>query len=213
MYAPAAPYRASEFWKNYMHNWFGEELIWKYEKGYNLVVPDLEGFGYNKRIKGDFCWNEHLENSHDTVKYTRAVFNGPVFLGGASMGGPLAYAADARYNCANGLIFGRIRLKTTRFISYRYLSANSYFNSLIMKDPQAGNTITLRGALSLILVTKPELSHELYEKPVLVCQPKDDKMTPAFYTKKTFEKLKSGKKRYVELDGAHFPTESHAYKI
>src|SRR5690554_1357143 len=44
------------------------------EKGYNVVAPDLEGFGYNGRRKGDFCWNEHLENFRDAVAYARQLF-------------------------------------------------------------------------------------------------------------------------------------------
>ena len=47
---------------------------------------------------------EHLENLKDTVEYARKRFTGKVFLGGGSMGGPLAYACDSRYNCSDGLI-------------------------------------------------------------------------------------------------------------
>ncbi|EHQ89846.1 alpha/beta hydrolase [Desulfosporosinus youngiae] len=54
------------------------------EKCYNVVSPDLEGFGYNTRRKGDFCWDEHLENLRDTVAYARKLFKGKVFLGGGS---------------------------------------------------------------------------------------------------------------------------------
>ncbi len=75
-----------------------------FEKGYNIIAPDLEGFGYNQGKKGDFTFDIHLENLKDTVYYARNHFKGKVYLGGASMGGPLAYATDARYNCADGLI-------------------------------------------------------------------------------------------------------------
>jgi pimeloyl-ACP methyl ester carboxylesterase len=71
-----------------------------FKLGYNIIAPDLEGYGYNKRIKGDFTWNDHLENLKDAVEFARKNFTGKVYLGGASMGGPLAYACDARYNCA-----------------------------------------------------------------------------------------------------------------
>ncbi|UTC78808.1 hypothetical protein E4O04_12700 [Treponema sp. OMZ 799] len=44
-------------------------------------------------------WNKNVK-----VEYARKNFTGKVFLGGAGMGGPLAYACDARYNLADGLI-------------------------------------------------------------------------------------------------------------
>jgi len=75
-----------------------------YEKGYNVIAPDLEGFGYNRRRKGDFTFDIHLANLRETVLWAKKTFKGKVFLGGASMGGPVAYATDARYDCADGLI-------------------------------------------------------------------------------------------------------------
>ena len=218
-----------------------------FEKGYNVIAPDLEGYGYNQRKKGDFTFDIHLKNLKDTVNYARNNFKGKVFLGGASMGGPLAYATDARYNCADGLIcwclfdfadhefikatsttkgltfflmplmklssklFGKTTFKTTRLVSYRTLTADQSFNSLIMKDPQAGKSISLRGALSLVLQSKPDLPHNEYEKPVLVCQPEEDEMTPAYFTKKVFKKLKSENKKYIRFEGAHFPVDKESY--
>ncbi len=281
------------FWKNYMNQWFGEELIqqWQkhgevkqidsangkinleiyenrdedkpvivfshgiagyarillpflmplFEKGYHIVAPDLEGYGYNERIKGDFTWDIHLENLKDTVDYARKRFKGKVFLGGASMGGPLAYAADARYDCADGLIcwclwdfadkefmkketttkrltypllpllkvvsklLGKRRIKTYHVISYDTLTDSETFNEMVKKDPQAGTLISLRGALSLLTQSQADQEHRDYDKPVLVCQPEGDQMTPPVYTKKTFEKIKSPKKRYCSFDGPHFP--------
>ena len=293
-------YKGKEFWKNFMVNWFGSELIDKYEqyveqkqiaskngkinidvyknkdltrptivfshgiagyarillpfliplfeKGYNIIAPDLEGYGYNERIKGDFTWNTHLQNLNDTVKYAKSVFKGKVYLGGASMGGPLAYATDVRYNCSDGLIcwclwdfsdrefmnketntkrltypmmpflrlssaiFGKLRLKTYYFVSYDTLTESMEFNNLLKKDPQAGTLISLRGATSLVTQSKPDIKHENYEKPVLVCQPKQDKMTPSYYTIKTFDKIKSNKKKYVEFEGGHFPINRQSYE-
>jgi len=69
----------------------------------------------------------------------------------------------------------------------------------------------LRGALSLIIQAKPDLPHNKYEKPVLVCQPEDDEMTPAYFTKKAFKKLKSENKKYIRFEGAHFPTDKESY--
>ena len=36
-------------------------------------------------------------------------------------------------------------------------------------------------------------------------------MTPSYYTKKTFEKIKSSKKKYSSFNGAHFPTDKLIY--
>lgn len=223
-------------------------LIPLYEKGYNIIAPDLEGFGYNDRLKGDFTWNTHLHNLKDTVNYARSIFKGKVYLGGASMGGPLAYAADVRYNCSDGLIcwclwdfsdrefmnketntkrftyplipliklssvlVGKMRLKTYHLVSYETLSDSMDFNSLIKKDPQAGTLVTLRGACSLVTQSKPDIKHEEYEKPTLVCQPEQDKMTPSYYTKKIYGKLKSPKKEYCSFNGAHFPIDKNIYQ-
>lgn len=294
-----AEFSGKDFWKNYMINWFGAELIdkWEkyveikqidsvkgkinleiyknvdltkptvvfshgiagyarvllpfliplYEKGYNIIAPDLEGYGYNDRLKGDFTWDIHLQNLKDTVDYAKTVFKGKIFLGGASMGGPLAYATDVRYNCADGLIcwclwdfadrefmnketntkrltysmmpflklssalIGTMRLKTYYFVSYDTLTDSKEFNDLLKTDPQAGTLISLRGACSLVTQSKPDLKHKDYEKPVLVCQPEQDKMTPSYYTKKTFEKIKSTKKEYCSFEGAHFPTDRQTY--
>ena len=293
-------YSGKDFWKNYMINWFGEELIEKwekyveikqidsargkinleiyknsdlskptivfshgiagyarvllpfliplFEKGYNVVAPDLEGFGYNDRIKGDFTWDTHLQNLKDTVDYARTIFNGKIYLGGGSMGGPLAYAADVRYNCSDGLIcwclwdfsdrefmnketntkrltypitpflklssvlMGKLRLKTYYFVSYDTLTDSMEFNNLLKTDPQAGTLISLRGVCSLITQSKPDLKHEEYGKPVLVCQPEQDLMTPSYYTRKTFEKIKSLRKKYCRFEGAHFPTDKQTYE-
>ncbi len=223
-------------------------LIALFEKGYNIIAPDLEGYGYNDRLKGDFTWNIHLQNLKDTVDYARTIFKGKIFLGGASMGGPLAYATDVRYHCADGLIcwclwdiadrefmnketniqrftypmipllkffslhFGKLRLKTYSFISYDTLTDNHECNNLLKRDPQAGTLISLRGAVSLLTQSKPDKNYDEYEKPVLVCQPEEDKMIPSYYTKKTFKKIKSTKKEYCCFDGAHFPTDKATYK-
>ena len=218
-----------------------------YEKEYNIVAPDLEGFGYNQRKKGDFTFDIHLHNLNDTVKYARDTFKGPIYLGGGSMGGPLAYATDARYDCADGLIcwclwdfadpefitdssatkgltfyilpflkmfskfFGRVTVKATRFVPYRDLSDDPTFISMIMQDPQSGNTISLRGALGLVTQSKPDLEHESYEKPVLICQPEDDKMTRSYHTRKVYDRLGSRDKKYVSFEGGHFPVDKKTY--
>ncbi|MFW6389511.1 MAG: hypothetical protein ACOCZT_00165, partial [Halanaerobiales bacterium] len=56
----------------------------------------------------------------------------------------------------------------------------------------------------------PEIPHENFKLPSLVFQPGADEMTPKYYTKKTYEKLGSEIKKYIELDGAaHFPIEKN----
>lgn len=218
------------------------------EKGYNLVIPDLQGYGYNEGLKGDFEWKAHVKNLIDSVKYAKRRFKGKIVLGGASMGGPLAYAAACRYYEIDALVcwclwdfsdkefmlketttkgltyflipffkiasifFGRARLKTYKLISYDTLSDSQEINELVKRDPQAGTHITLRGASSLILQSKPDKKHEDFELPVLVFQPGRDEMTPKYYTKKTFDKLGSKIKKYIELEGAsHFPTQKEYY--
>ncbi|MEL3906629.1 MAG: alpha/beta hydrolase [Treponema sp.] len=218
-----------------------------YKLGYNIIAPDLEGYGYNKRVKGNFTWNEHLVNLKDTVEYARKNFTGKVFLGGASMGGPLAYACDARYNLADGLIcwclwdfsdkefmrketntkkmtfallpickllsklIGKIRLKTYTFISYDTLTDDKEFNDLVKIDPHAGTLISFRGIVSLLTQSKPDILHNAYNKPVLLCQPNEDKMTPVYYMKKTFDNIKCKDKKYVDFPGPHFPVKKETY--
>ena len=46
------------------------------EKGYNIIAPDLQGYGYSRSRKGDFEWNIHLRNLADTVAYAKDRFSG-----------------------------------------------------------------------------------------------------------------------------------------
>jgi len=295
-------FTGKDFWKNYMVQWFGEELIIKwekntqvdiiksnnknihleiysnsnknsptiifshgiagyarvlltfifplFEKGYNFVVPDLQGYGYNEGLKGDFEWNAHVQNLVDTVDYAKKIFNGKIIIGGASMGGPLAYAASCMipekidalicyclwdfsdrefmlketntgrftyillplFKLLSKLI-GNIRMKTYSLISYDTLTNSKEFNNLLKKDPQAGTLITIKGALSLLLQSKPKIIHNEFSIPTLVIQPGEDRMTPKSYTKKTFDNLGSVIKRYIELEGScHFPIENKYYE-
>jgi fermentation-respiration switch protein FrsA (DUF1100 family) len=58
------------------------------------------------------------------------------------------------------------------------------------------------------LQSKPCISHENYDKPILVLQPANVKMTPKYYSEKVFKKLGSVNKKYIEIKNApHFPTE------
>jgi len=219
-----------------------------FERGYNLVIPDMQGYGYNSGLKGDFEWNAHKQNLKDVIQYAKNKFHGKIVLGGGSMGGPLAYAASCESDKIDALIcwclwdfsdrefmlketntksftylliplfkflsifMGKFRIKTYSLISYDTLTDSQEFNDMVKNDPQAGTHITLKGAASLILQSKPCKSHEDYDKPVLVLQPGNDKMTPKYYTEKVFRKLGSVNKKYVEIKGApHFPVEKRYY--
>lgn len=220
------------------------------ERGYNVVAPDLQGYGYNEGVKGDFEWNAHVRNLGDAVEYARSRFSGKVVLGGGSMGGPLAYAAAARFGSADALVcwclpdlcdrkfmeditttgrltyaslpllkaaarlVGGLRIRTYWMVSYDTLSDSAEMNELVKSDPQAGRYITLKGALSLLLDSKPDVPFEQWESPILVFQPEADLMTPAKYTKGVFQRLGSEEKRYVGLEGAaHFPTRKRYYEV
>ncbi len=256
-------YLGNEYWKNYMERWFGVDLIVSWEKfarvllpfiiplfkrGYTLIVPDLQGYGYNEGIKGDFEWNAHVQNLKDAATFAKNKYGSSVWLGGASMGGPLAYEAASECDFVDGLLcwclwdfsdkefmlketstgkwtyalipilkilskfFGKLRLKTYHLISYDALTDSKEFNELIKKDPQAGTHVTLKGATSLVLDSEPTVKHSDFLKPVLVVQPGNDQMTPKKYMKKTFERLGSKIKKYVEVEGApHFPTKMETY--
>jgi len=219
-----------------------------FENGFNIIAPDLKGYGYNSGLKGDFEWNSHVQNLVDVVKYAKEHFRGKIILGGASMGGPLAYAA-ACLEEVDGLVawclwdlsdrefmlketntrqltyilipvfrlisklFGKLRFKTYSLISYDTLTDSQSFNEMLKNDPQAGIHITLKGAASLVTQSKPITSHENFRKPVLVMQPGEDQMTPKYYIKKTFEKLGSSNKKYIEVAGSpHFPVVEKYYK-
>ena len=219
-----------------------------FESGGNIIAPDLKGYGYNSGLKGDFEWNLHVQNLIDVVKYAKENYEGKIILGGASMGGPLAYAAACEEE-VDGLvawclwdfsdkefmtketntkqftyflipafkiiskICGSLRVKTYKLVSYDTLTDSASFNETLKRDPQAGTHITLKAAASLVTQSKPAMPHEEFRKPVLVMQPGEDKMTPKNYTKKTFEKLGSTKKKYIEVDGSpHFPVVEKYYR-
>lgn len=224
-------------------------LVPLFERGYNIIAPDLQGYGYNSGKKGDFEWNAHKQNMKDVLAYAKQQFCGPIVAGGASMGGPIAYATTCESEIVDALIcwclwdfsdrefivketntkqwtyilkpfmnglsklLGQATMKTYRLISYDTLTNSPEFNDLLKKDPQAGTRITIKGACSLILQSKPALPHHAFTIPVLVVQPGADEMTPSSYSKNTFEQLASPIKQYVELEGAgHFPIEPIYYE-
>ncbi len=293
-------FKGKDYWKNYMVNWFGEELIKEWEEcvtlrkiksnnleinlevfnndksaatiilahgiagyarvllpfiiplfkmGYNIIAPDLQGYGYNDGLKGNFEWNAHKRNLIDTIQYANKNYTGKIFIAGASMGGPLAYATACEEE-VDGVIawclwdfddeeflrketntkgftkvliplfrvlsrvLSQFRLKTYALISYDTLTSSQKFNDMVKVDPQAGTHITLKGAASLVLQSKPLVPHEEFRKPVLILQPENDKMTPKYYTQKVSKKFSKNYCKYVEVpECQHFPITKKPYEI
>ena len=75
-----------------------------YKKGYNVVAPDLTGYGYNRGKRGKFEFNQLILDLHNSVLYAKQIFKGKILLGGASMGGPLAYSTASRYGGIDALV-------------------------------------------------------------------------------------------------------------
>lgn len=67
-----------------------------YEKGYNVICPDLVGFGMTVKPYGSGTIDEFVGNVIDVVGYAKREFSGPIFLTGISLGGVLSYYTAAR---------------------------------------------------------------------------------------------------------------------
>jgi alpha-beta hydrolase superfamily lysophospholipase len=67
-----------------------------HRRGFNVVLPDLKGYGHNPGRRGGWRWGELVQNLLDACRWAEANVNPAVCLGGASMGGPLAYHAACR---------------------------------------------------------------------------------------------------------------------
>lgn len=63
------------------------------ERGFNVVLPDLTGYGFNTGRRGDWPWAQFVQNLLDTLNAAEERYRGPLFLAGMSLGGPLAYHA------------------------------------------------------------------------------------------------------------------------
>jgi alpha-beta hydrolase superfamily lysophospholipase len=61
--------------------------------GFNILLPDLKGYGHNKGQRGHWKWSDLVENLIDTSLYAKKRFQGDLFLAGGSMGGVIAYHA------------------------------------------------------------------------------------------------------------------------
>jgi alpha-beta hydrolase superfamily lysophospholipase len=66
-----------------------------YSRGYTVIVPDQPGNGYSSGIRGAATVGESTACLVDTALWARQHYDGPLYLMGISLGGPLAYAAAA----------------------------------------------------------------------------------------------------------------------
>jgi alpha-beta hydrolase superfamily lysophospholipase len=64
-------------------------------RGYSVLVLDLRGHGLSSGAPGDFTLAQLAQDVLDAAHWARRNFSGPLFLGGANLGGWLAYQAAA----------------------------------------------------------------------------------------------------------------------
>ncbi|WP_242987711.1 alpha/beta fold hydrolase [Anaerobacterium chartisolvens] len=208
-----------------------------FSNGFNVILPDLIGYGHNKGQRGHWKWSDLVKNLIDTSNYAANKFNGDIFLAGGSMGGVIAYHAvchgapvkavacyclfdfqdmelikeSSSYGPFTSLVKSSLRwiskvapnfsIPASSVSSYDNLSDNDEFNNLVKKDPLGGNKMTLTAASEMTSVLLPISFEEFDIVPILVIQPGADKMTPAKFTKKAYEKLGTKNKKYLELEG------------
>lgn len=63
-----------------------------FEQGYTVVCPDIGGNGFSGGVRGDMPVAQATEQMVDAALWVRQRFDGPLFLLGISLGGPVAYA-------------------------------------------------------------------------------------------------------------------------
>ncbi|MCU0500043.1 MAG: lysophospholipase [Anaerolineae bacterium] len=66
-----------------------------YERGYTVILPDQRGQGLSEGDRGDFTIGQHVENIVDVAQWARKTYDGPLYMGGGSLGGGLTYYAAA----------------------------------------------------------------------------------------------------------------------
>lgn len=66
-----------------------------YRKNYNVICPDLVGFGMTTIKYGSGTVDQYIQNLLDVVSYAKKRFDGPRFLTGISLGGGLSYYTAA----------------------------------------------------------------------------------------------------------------------
>lgn len=62
-----------------------------FEKGYNIIAPDLVGFGLTTQKYGSGTIPVFIQNLLDCIDYAHKHFEGPVYMTGISLGGCLTY--------------------------------------------------------------------------------------------------------------------------
>lgn len=75
-----------------------------HRRGFNVVLPDLKGYGHNPGQRGHWRWHELVQNLLDSCRWATANLGPRVHLAGASMGGPLAYHAVCHGAAVRSLI-------------------------------------------------------------------------------------------------------------
>jgi alpha-beta hydrolase superfamily lysophospholipase len=208
-----------------------------YNSGYNVILPDLAGYGHNEGLRGHWTWKELIANLVDACNYAKEQYNDNVYLAGGSMGGCLAYHAvchnapvkalasyclfdfqdkellkeASAYGIFTSAIkntlkllsvfMPKIRIPATKVSSYDNLSDSKDFNNLVKNDPLGGNKMSLKAAAEMLSIALPIKFEDYDIVPTLVIQPSADKMTPAKYSLKAYNLLKTDKKKYVEVKG------------
>lgn len=61
------------------------------DKGYNIICPDLVGFGISINPHGSGDIPTYVQNLKDTITYAKTRFDGPIYVAGISLGGALSY--------------------------------------------------------------------------------------------------------------------------
>lgn len=69
----------------------GHIAVKLFEKGYNVVCPDLVGFGISPEPHGSGNIPIYIQNLKDTITYVKRRFKSAVYLAGISLGGALTY--------------------------------------------------------------------------------------------------------------------------
>jgi alpha-beta hydrolase superfamily lysophospholipase len=64
-------------------------------RGYSVLVLDQRGHGFSSGARYDFTLAQLAQDVLDAAHWARRMFSGPLFLGGANLGGWLAYQASA----------------------------------------------------------------------------------------------------------------------
>lgn len=205
--------------------------------GFNVILPDLKGYGHNKEKKGHWAFSDLVSNIIDSYNYAKSKFNDEVYIAGASMGGVLAYNAackikdlkavacyclfdfsddefirhSSNYGVLTKLIksllkvsanvIPKLSMPTSSISSFDNLSNNQKFNKTVKKDPLAGNVITLKAAKELLSASLPIPFDQFEEVPILIIQPTDDEMTPAIFSKKAYDQIKTRDKKFVSVEG------------